>query len=216
MPKLSTYYRNMRMNVVEFIPQKYSKVLEVGCGQGSFRINFANDCEYWGVEPYIDSAEIANKKLTKVLVGTFDEVFNDLPDNYFDLVVCNDVIEHMIDHHTFYSQIKVKCTKDAYMIGSIPNVRYIRNLYKMLIKKDWEYTEEGILDKTHLRFFTLNSIKRDFLNNRFYIEQLYGINEIIFRGKTFSAFKMILFKVLFVIFGQDTKFLQFGFRVRLR
>ena len=158
-------------------------------------------------------ANIAKKKLDKVLVGTFDDVFKDLPDNYFDLVICNDVIEHMIDHHTFYNQIKVKCVKDAYVIGSIPNVRYIWNLYDVLIKKDWGYKEEGVLDKTHLRFFTLNSIKRDFLNNQFHIEKLYGINEIVFAKKTLSGLKMILFQFLL---GEDTKFLQFGFRVKLR
>ena len=216
MPESSTYYINDRMNMVEFIPQKYSKVLEIGCGQGNFRINFANDCEYWGVEPYSAVAEVAKKKLNKVLVGTFDEVFNNLPDNYFDLIICNDVIEHMIDHHTFYSKVKVKCTKNAYMIGSIPNVRYIKNLYNIFIKKDWEYTKEGILDKTHLRFFTLNSIKRDFLSNQFNIDKLYGINKIAFEGKTFDIFKMILFELLFILLGQDTKFLQFGFRVQLK
>jgi len=119
----------------------------------------------------------------------------------------------MIDHHRFYEQIKVKCVKDAYMVGSIPNVRYISNLYDVLIKKNWEYKESGILDNTHLRFFTLNSIKRDFLNHQFDIEKLYGINGISFSGRTLRGLKIILFQLLF---GGDTKFLQFGFRVKLR
>lgn len=213
MVETSDYHEGTRTEVVDFIPQEYSKVLEIGCGKGGFLANISNECEYWGVEPYEEVARIAKKKLDKVLVGTFDDVFNDLPDNYFDLIICNDVIEHMIDHHTFYNQIKIKCREDAYMIGSIPNVRYIMNIYDVLIKKDWEYKEEGILDKTHLRFFTLNSIKRDFLNNQFDIEKLYGINKISFSRKTLSGLKMILFQFLL---GEDTKYLQFGFRVKLR
>lgn len=213
MVETSVYHEGVRTEVIDFVPQEYSKVLEIGCGKGGFRVNVSNDCEYWGVEPYKEVANIAKKKLDKVLVGTFDDVFNDLPDNYFDLIICNDVIEHMINHHLFYDQIKVKCTKDAYMIGSIPNVRYIKNLYDVLIKKDWEYKEEGILDKTHLRFFTLKSIKQDFLNKQFHIEKLYGINKISFSKRRLSGLKMILFQFLL---GADTKFLQFGFRVKIR
>lgn len=209
----SVYHEGTRTEVVDFIPQEYSKVLEIGCGKGGFRVNISNDCEYWGVEPYEEVARIAKKKLDKVLVGTFDNIFNDLPDNYFDLIICNDVIEHMIDHYTFYNQIKIKCVKDAYMIGSIPNVRYIENLHEVLIKKDWEYKKEGILDRTHLRFFTLKSIKRDFLQHKFDIEKLYGINKISLSKRKLSSLKMILFQFLL---GEDTKYLQFGFRVKLR
>lgn len=209
----SVYHEGARTEVVEFIPQKYSKVLEIGCGKGGFRANVSNNCEYWGVEPYQEVASIAKTRLDKVLVGTFDDVFNDLPDNYFDLIICNDVIEHMADHHTFYNKIKSKCEKNAYMIGSIPNVRFIQNLYELLIKKDWKYKEEGILDKTHLRFFTLASIKQDFLNSQFHTEKLYGINKTSFSKRTFSGLKMILFQFLL---GEDTKYLQFGFRVKLK
>ena len=99
------------------------------------------------------------------------------------------------------------------MIGSIPNVRFIQNLYELLIKKDWEYKEEGILDKTHLRFFTLASIKQDFLNSQFHTEKLYGINKTSFSKRTFIGLKMILFQFLL---GEDTKYLQFGFRVKLK
>ncbi len=213
MVESSVYHEGIRSEVIEFIPQKYSKVLEIGCGKGGFRVNVSNDCEYWGVEPYEEVANIAKKNLDKVLVGTFDNVSDDLPDNYFDLIICNDVIEHMVDHHIFYNQIKNKCVKGAYMIGSIPNVRYIKNLHEVLIKKDWGYKDEGILDRTHLRFFTLKSIKRDFLHNQFDIEKLNGINKISFSKRRLSGLKMILFQFLL---GEDTKFLQFGFRVKLK
>ncbi len=213
MVKPSTYYKGIRNEIVPFLPQKYSKVLEIGCGNGGFRANVFDDCEYWGVEPFKEASDIAKERLDKVLVGTFDDVFNDLPDNYFDLVICNDVIEHMVDHHLFYNKIKDKCANDAYMVGSIPNVRYIGNLYDVIIKKDWEYQEKGILDNTHLRFFTLKSIKRDFANSQFHIEKLSGINKTSYSIRKFRGLKMILFRFLL---GKDSKFVQFGFRVKLK
>lgn len=165
------------------------------------------------MEPYEEVAKIASKELDEVLIGTFDDVFDAIPDDYFDLIICNDVIEHMVDHHDFYQKIKVKSTKDAYMIGSIPNVRYIMNLYNLLVKKDWKYEAEGILDRTHLRFFTVKSIKKDFEKAEFHIEKLYGINKIYFSKRRLSTLLMFLFQCLF---SEDTKFLQFGFRVKIK
>lgn len=213
MDQESLYHEGVRVEILDFVPKKYAKVLEIGCGRGGFRNNLSSDCEYWGIEPYEKVANTAIEKLDKVLVGTFEEVFDEIPNDYFDLIICNDVIEHMVDHHSFYKKIRTKCTEDAYMIGSIPNVRYVMNLFELLIQKNWQYKEEGILDKTHLRFFTLNSIKKDFHNASFDVEKLYGINEMRFSKRKFSSLIMFFFKL---IIGSDSGFLQFGFRIRIK
>lgn len=213
MNKNILYHNGTRSEMVDFIPDNYSKVLEIGCGEGGFKKNLLEECEYWGIEPYEEAASIAEKSIDKVLIGTFEDVLEDLPDNYFDLIICNDVIEHMNDHHKFYELIQKKCMKNSHMIGSMPNVRYIMNLYELLIKKDWLYRDEGILDRTHLRFFTLKSIIRDFENFDFVIEKLYGINKIVFSWKRLSGLKMNCFQF---VMGKDTQFLQFGFRIKLR
>ncbi|MBL1244878.1 MAG: class I SAM-dependent methyltransferase [Sulfurimonas sp.] len=212
MDQESLYHEGVRVEILDFVPKKYAKVLEIGCGRGGFRNNLSSDCEYWGIEPYEKVANTAIEKLDKVLVGTFDEVFDEIPNDYFDLIICNDVIEHMVDHHSFYKKIRTKCTEDAYMIGSIPNVRYVMNLFELLIQKNWQYKEEGILDKTHLRFFTLQSIHHDFKVFNFKIEELHGINKMIFTKRTLSGWMMNIFQK---ILGSDTKYLQFGFRVKL-
>jgi len=212
MKNLRKYHEGIRSEMLEFIPKQYARVLEIGCGKGGFKKNLLLNCEYWGIEPYEEVATLAFKKLDYVLVSTFNDAYDDLPNDYFDLVICNDVIEHMYDHHEFYEKIQKKCVKNAYMIGSIPNVRYIMNLFNLLVQKDWKYKEEGILDRTHLRFFTLKSIKEDFKLFDFKVEKLYGINEIKFTKRSFSGLKMILFQK---ILGEDTKYLQFAFRIQL-
>lgn len=130
-------------------------------------------------------------------------------------MICNDVIEHMVDHDEFLQSVKKNLKKDAYLVGSIPNVRYIANLFEILIKKDWEYKNEGILDETHLRFFTEKSLKRTIKENGFAIEQFQGIKP--FWGGSISIkglLRRCLYYLAILIFGQDVKFRQFGIRIR--
>lgn len=211
MKKPDLYYQNLRPEMEAFLPEVYTRVLEIGCGEGNFRANLSMTCEYWGVELSHDAAQIASEKLDRVLVGSYEEVLNEIPDAYFDLVICNDVIEHMVDHDEFLRSLKQKLRRDAYIVGSIPNVRYISLLVDLLVKKDWQYKDKGILDSTHIRFFTEKSLKRMFDKNGFVIEKMYGINRMMFRP---VSAKKIIRKVLIFLLGNDTRFQQFGFRVR--
>jgi len=202
----SLYYEGIRPEVVKFIPSLYSKVLEIGCGEGNFHTHINQKCEYWGVEPFQAAAKIASSRLFKVLTGTYEEVYDQLPDSYFDLVICNDVIEHMLDYGAFFQTIKHKMKKGSFIIGSIPNVRFFPNLTELLIEKDWEYKDSGILDRTHLRFFTEKSLKRTFIEHEFIIEEFCGICR--YSSKNLKEWLQIY------ILGGDTRFLQFGFRIK--
>jgi 2-polyprenyl-3-methyl-5-hydroxy-6-metoxy-1,4-benzoquinol methylase len=205
------YYEGARKEVAQFLPGHYSKVLEIGCGEGGFHENLIQGSEHWGVEPVHAAANIASGKLYKVIPLCYQEAVEQIPNNYFDLIICNDVIEHMINHDEFFQSIKGKVTQSAYLVGSIPNVRYIGNLAKLLFMKDWKYEDEGILDRTHLRFFTEKSLKRLFHENGFTIEEFVGINEVEFK---LTSPRMLLKNALTLLLGRDTRFLQFGFRIQ--
>lgn len=208
----------MRSEVAVFLPSDTSemRILEIGCGAGNFKSNIVGCQEYWGVEPFEAVAKIASEKLDKVLVGTFKDVYDTLPNNYFDCVICADVIEHMDDEEWFFKNIKLKMKDKSIIVGSIPNVRHVGVLLKLLIWRDWQYSDIGILDKTHLRFFTEKSLKRAFVSNEYTIQEFYGINSVTLKFDSmrvfFKSFGMIFFTYLL---GSDTKFLQFGFRIRL-
>ena len=206
--KTESYYKKDRNEIIEFIPKNYNKILEIGCSEGNFRKNLSPNCEYWGVETNLESGRIASKKINKLIKGDFFKIHNQLPDNYFDLVICNDVIEHFEDYNLFFDTIRKKMTDNAFIIGSIPNVRYVTNLYNLIFLKNWEYTNEGILDKTHLRFFTKKTLIDTFSKNGFNIIQLDGINKI---SVSIFSLKSILKKLLTFIFGRDSNYLQFGF-----
>lgn len=221
-----SYFDANRSEVASLLPPTYSKVLEVGCATGRFATHLTLPCETWGIEPNKSAAEAAKANLGKVLVGTYDDVETHLPDGYFDLIICNDVIEHMVDHDLFLDRIKTKMTDGGVIVGSVPNVRHVTALIKLLIAKDWPYSDSGILDRTHLRFFTEKSLRRCFRTHDFEIELFTGLGSVIKNGlyrpsnplskPVNTAFRICSLLVVILTFGAywDTQYPQFGFRVR--
>ncbi len=221
------YYRANRGVMARFLPDEYRRVLEVGCGAGGFYDHLEQPCEVWGVEPNPEAAKLAALKMHRVFVGRYDQVASKLPDKYFDMIVCNDVIEHMDDHDAFLEAIKRKIRPDGWIVGSIPNVRHITALFKLLITKDWKYSDSGIFDRTHLRFFTQKSLRRTLREHGYSIEKFGGVGSIIRNGiskrinKPSSTrnfgYRLISLAVVLLTLGYywDTQFPQYAFRVRL-
>ena len=94
--------------MVRFLPKEYNRVFEIGCAEGGFSKYLKGDAEIWGCELNKDAALVASQKLSKVLIDKYDHVVENIPDDYFDLVICNDVIEHMEDHDWFFDSISKK------------------------------------------------------------------------------------------------------------
>jgi len=205
------YADSKRPEMAEFLPSKYSKVLEVGCHVGNFTRFVNKPCEYWGVEPFEEAANVAKTKMYKVLVGFYDDIASEIPDNYFDTVIANDVVEHMEQPWNFLQSIKKKMTVSASIVLSIPNVRCYYNLGELLIHKDWKYVDCGILDITHLRFFTEKSIIRLLNENGFEIEMMKGINPVKVWKRHLPKYWLAKF-----VLGADIEFAQFGVRARVK
>jgi len=135
-----------------------------------------------------------------------------LPAHYFDLVICNDVIEHMPDHDAFLEDIKQKMAPGAHLVGSVPNVRYLPNLKQLLVRKEWRYADWGVLDRTHLRFFTCQSWERTLREHGFVIEAIAGINGVDL-GPTWA--RRLANRAAIAVLGADTRFQQYAFRARV-
>ena len=205
--KKNKYYANIRPEMLQFIPINANKILEVGCAQGNFsdQLN-KNNVETWGIEPDFESANLAQEKLHKVLNGTLDDKIDELPDDYFDVIIMNDVIEHLLEPWDDIKKLKDKLNDDGVFISSIPNVRYAKNLFRMLFLKDWKYTDDRILDRTHFRFFTKKSIYRLFEQNGYSLEMIKGIN----KTKSFAFFPFaVIFNLLFLFSQLDIFYMQF-------
>jgi 2-polyprenyl-3-methyl-5-hydroxy-6-metoxy-1,4-benzoquinol methylase len=213
----SGYRSNARPEVIGLLPglRQGSKVLEVGCGEGTFAAAIPGAEEIWGIEPDHRSAEIATQRLNNVLVGTFDEVKASLPLRYFDLVVCNDVIEHMPDHDAFLRSIQDHMMPGGHLVGSVPNVRFRGNLFNLIVARDWHYQDSGILDRTHFRFFTFRSLRRSLEDAGLEVQRLQGLNSPRVPGWHFRSLVERLFRLALILLsgpaGRDIDYLQLGF-----
>ena len=204
------YYQNRRQEIYGMIPESAQRVLEIGCAAGGFRLNFPEQVEYWGVEPVSEAAEQARQKNMKVLCGTYDDVCDQLPIAYFDVVVCNDVIEHVADPEAFLVSLKDKLAPNSVLVGSIPNVRFWGNLINLLVRRDWKYAESGVLDRTHLRFFTAKSFRRLMHDTGYELERMAGIE-----SKRMKVLK-VLFSPFLLFTGFDVCDMQFMFKSRCK
>jgi 2-polyprenyl-3-methyl-5-hydroxy-6-metoxy-1,4-benzoquinol methylase len=201
----SDYYSFDRKDLAEFIPPIIKRSLDVGCASGVFSANLKEkyNNEAWGIEMVKSVAEIAKTRLDRVLTGAFDEVKDELPDNYFDCVFFNDVLEHMPYPEDCLNEIKNKVAPGGCIVASIPNMRYIGVLLELVVRKDWRYRDSGIMDKTHLRFFTKKSILRMFADCGYTVTRIKGINSI----SPFSLTSIINF-LCFNAF-EDLKYTQY-------
>jgi SAM-dependent methyltransferase len=168
------YYRNPRSEMLAFLPENRRRVLEVGCGVGAFISSITGCEEKWGIEPTA-AGGVAEPSLTKLLVGSFNEVKEHLPKRYFDLVICNDVIEHMTDHRAFLNELREYIAEGGMLIGSLPNVCFYDTLFRAIFENDWQYVEAGILDRTHIAFFTTKSFRKILEETGYSVVRMQGI-----------------------------------------
>ena len=192
--KPDSYYQGTRDEMLRFIPENVGTVLEVGCADGNFgnRLKENGAREVWGVELVESAAQRAQRVLDRVLVGDIADLIDQLPANYFDLVIFNDVLEHMVDPFSVLERIKSRISQDGVVVSSIPNIRYYHVFRELLVHKTWEYEESGILDRTHLRFFTVKSIRNMYERLGYDVLRHEGINPMPKRPMTYRLANAIL------------------------
>lgn len=99
MKEIPGYYNHARAEVAVFIPRTIKTILDIGCGQGAF-LRFVKDktrAETWGIEAEAAIAGMAVGRVDKLLTGNVEEQINFIPDEYFDCITFNDVLEYFTD-----------------------------------------------------------------------------------------------------------------------
>jgi len=171
------YFQGARSEMLRFVPNNCQRVLDVGCAEGAFGESLKRNrgIEVWGVEPTKPAATAAISKLDRVIEGVFGPELA-LPVSTFDCICFNDVLEHMFAPELALRYARSLLAPGGVVVASIPNIRYFPTVYQLIIHARWEYVDSGILDKTHLRFFTRSSMVNMFEREGFTIDSICGIN----------------------------------------
>jgi 2-polyprenyl-3-methyl-5-hydroxy-6-metoxy-1,4-benzoquinol methylase len=207
------YFDLARRDVVERLKIYYPKgksfanVLDIGCGTGATGAAIRRDFKiehYSGVELMTAASKIAKDRLDYVISGNVETMineknFHDLDKKKYDLILILDVIEHLYDPWGLLNFLRDWLTADGIIVLSIPNAGNIYVVNK-LIRDRFLYDEGGLLDKTHIRFFTLKTIQHLVETTKYKILDTYfKRGSMDFKSKVLNVFTFGGFKKMFVV-----------------
>lgn len=154
------YYSRARTWPSLFDIRSGAKVLDVGCGRGNLGVYLQDrhDAKVTGLEIIENNFVEASSVLHAAHLGDIESMDMTILGSGFDYVIFSDSLEHMLEPRAVLTSVKTLLSKDGRLLISMPNVRNFRVTVPLLFSDRWEYQDDGLLDRTHLRFFTCTSI----------------------------------------------------------
>jgi len=168
-----TYFDFLRPELLPLVPASASRVLEVGCATGRFAeaLKARQQVEVTGIELDEDAASAAEARLDHVIVADVETLAENVFDAEFDCIVCGDVLEHLQAPGRFLKKARRWLAPNGRLVASIPNARH-HSVISSLLDGNWTYEPAGLLDDSHLQFFTRRDIMELFQTSGFELRQL--------------------------------------------
>jgi 2-polyprenyl-3-methyl-5-hydroxy-6-metoxy-1,4-benzoquinol methylase len=175
-------------------------ILDVGCWSGKLGATLLTHkkCIIDGIEKENNKGKLAIQRgYQRVLLKDINALTDSDIKRKYDWIVLGDVLEHVIDPDTCIQILKNKLKHNGCMAVSLPNIGFLWYRWLHLMGR-WQYEDAGIMDRTHLRFFTLSSMKKFFENNGLDIIFYHSLNAVQ-RKFFFFEYLGILFPSLFAL-----------------
>ncbi len=204
------YQQEPRKELLDLIPleNRNGNVLEIGAGAGDTLL-YAKEKEFakniYGVELCnIENSNQTNSIFSNFIIGNIETLELPFDKNSFDVIICGDVLEHLVDPYKVLKVLKTYLKEDGVMVASIPNIREFKTMKKIFFDGDFKYEDSGILDRTHLKFFTKKNIIDLFKNEGFDILKIVSSNKglamrYLKRLRIFKLFLQIFFEELVTV-----------------
>lgn len=159
-------------------------ILEIGPSTGYMTRAFLdNDCTVDVVETDGKAVAKLPKKIRRIFNNSIEDesIFNKL--NKYDFIVLADVLEHLVNPEYVLKKLHKNASKNTKLIISLPNVASWAMRKQLFFKGDFEYQDSGLLDKTHLHFYTVNTLPKMLSACGWQIDRMIGtITRLPFEG----------------------------------
>jgi 2-polyprenyl-3-methyl-5-hydroxy-6-metoxy-1,4-benzoquinol methylase len=157
----SGYYDNERPEVALLVPPSARMILDVGCGTGRLGAMLkrsGTSRKVYGIEYNPAVAAEARKVLDGVLIGDLQTMEITFEREFFDCIIYADVLEHLLDPVAVLRKLRPFLKGSGVIVSSIPNIRHYTALLQIALH-GWEYTDFGLFDRTHVRFFSRRTME---------------------------------------------------------
>ncbi len=157
--EMDGYYGHARVEVLPFLPADIRRIADIGGSSGATLTAIKArwpDATTICIDSHEPSLEQSRRRGHIAVACDLD---NNIPDvvKDCDVVMLLDVLEHLVDPWSVLRKVVQLVPRGATVIVSVPNVRYWEVSFGLLFRGRWELRDAGVLDRTHLRFFTHDS-----------------------------------------------------------
>lgn len=151
---MSGYFHHERHEIGPLLPKNASNILEIGAASGQtlrwIKTIYPN-AQTTGVEINHAVASELSRNVDVAIIGGIDECLPQL--KKYDLILMLDVLEHLVDSASVLQSVRALLQPGGHVVVSVPNLAHLSVAVPLLFRRQFDYQDAGILDRTHVRFF---------------------------------------------------------------
>lgn len=184
--KPDEYFGKPRTDYIAELPvSDTASILEVGCGDGAtgaWALSERKCFRYVGIELFKPVALRAKDRLSDVIVGNVETMPLPLPPASFDALIMSEVLEQLIEPGATLKQLASLLRPGAVVFASSPCIAH-HSMLRNIVQGRFDYEETGMMDRTHVRWFTPSSFATMFRDAGFVVDSVAPLNRLSAKAK---------------------------------
>ena len=200
--KTNSYFQGVRADYIAVLPPNPgATILELGCAEGSTgaRALAQGKCgHYVGIELHEPSAAIARIRLSEVHVGNIETMPLPFAPASFDALIISEVLEHLVDPWAVLARLAPLVRPGGLVFASSPNISH-HKVIRSLLRGRWDLADQGVMDRTHLRWFTPASYAAMFEGAGFVVEETRPVRPFGWKPRLFNTLTKGRWQHLFMV-----------------